>query len=98
MKSAGDTQTDRFGKSASATKTAQQSASARGASRSEIDCKRTVTAACDDVDAESRFIRREDADAFPATGNAHVPLLRVGCGAHCRVAKEHVIDCLALRL
>src|SRR6185503_2382453 len=41
--------------------------------------------------AQGSFIRGENADSFPATGNCHVPLAAVRGGAHGRIGEKDVI-------
>ena len=61
----------------------------------EVKRKQAIASA-NYVSSQLLFVWREDAYAVSAARNAHVPLLRIGCGANRRVAEKDVIDRLAL--
>jgi hypothetical protein len=50
-----------------------------------------------DVFLKLAFIVREDLNSLSSTGDSYVPLLHVGPGSNCRIAKENVIHRFALR-
>jgi hypothetical protein len=62
----------------------------------EFHCQRSVTCACN-VFAKLFLVRREYADAAPATRNRHIPLLRIRGRLNGRVGEQNVVHGLALR-